>query len=77
MRGMGEHMSTLSIMRTHSVARLSADVVTSNGCTTFSSSMLLTVPCTPNAHHASCMQLITLQWKHYIEWTWGSANIYC
>ena len=34
------------IMRTHSVARLRAEVVTSSGCTTFSSSMLLTVPCT-------------------------------
>ena len=36
---------TLRIMRTHSVAKLRADVVTSSGCTTFSSSMLLTVPC--------------------------------
>lgn len=37
---------TLRIMRTHSVARLRADVVTSRGCTTFSSSILLTMPCT-------------------------------
>lgn len=34
----------LRIMRTHSVASVSADVVTSSGCTTASSSILLTAP---------------------------------
>lgn len=35
---------TFRIMRTHSVASVSADVDTSSGCTTFPSSMLLTAP---------------------------------
>ena len=34
----------MRIMRTHSVASVSADVDTSSGCTTASSSMLLTAP---------------------------------
>ena len=52
---------TFRIMRTHSVASVSADVDTRSGCTTFPSSMLLTAPlrtsmpaavspCAPAAH---------------------------
>ncbi len=40
----GAARRALRIMRTHSVASVSADVVTSSGCTTASSSMLLTAP---------------------------------
>ena len=74
MTGLGQQMSTLSIMRTHSVARLSADVVTSNGCTTFSSSMLLTVPCNPDAHHETADQAA---FKDLARWTCGSAQVPC
>ena len=37
--------SIFKIMRTHSVARVMAEDVTSMGCTTFSSIMLVMVPC--------------------------------
>eukprot|EP00983_Pelagomonas_calceolata_P123160 1160978-Pelagomonas_calceolata.AAC.11 len=66
----GTISSIFKIMRTHSVARVTAEDVTSMGCTTFSSSMLVIVPCaTTNCKrqkmiaHRSCSSLGQQSWE--------------